>query len=151
MSAVHITPLTEDLFGDFLGLIDALADYEELDRPSAEARERLRSDAFGERPRYQAYLARAHGTIVGYAICFETYSSFLARPSMYLEDLFVLEGARKQGAGLALFNHVRARAQERNCGRMEWQVLDWNMLARDFYQRNNAQHMNEWLLYRITF
>ncbi|CAN5411157.1 GNAT family N-acetyltransferase [soil metagenome] len=151
MSAVHITPLTEELFVDFLALMDALADYEKLDRPSAEARERLRSDAFRERPRYQAFLAIVHDSAVGYAICFETYSSFLARPSMYLEDLFVLEGARKQGAGLALFNHVRALAQERTCGRMEWHVLDWNMLARDFYQRNNAQHMNEWLMYRITF
>jgi GNAT superfamily N-acetyltransferase len=150
MEHVNILPLTEDRFDHFIALIDALAAYEKLDPPGDAARERLRNDAFGERPRYQAFLALLDESVVGYAICFETYSSFLARPTMYLEDLFVLEDARKHGVGGALFDHVRALAVERHCGRMEWQVLDWNMLARDFYHRRSAQHMKEWMLYRIT-
>jgi len=150
MSAVTLQPLTEERFEDFLSLVDALADYENLERPSTAARERLRNDAFRERPRFEALLACVQDRAIGYAIYFETYSSFLAQPTMYLEDLFVLEEERTHGAGSALFDRVRSLASDRHCGRMEWQVLDWNMLARDFYHRREAQHMKEWMLYRIT-
>jgi GNAT superfamily N-acetyltransferase len=88
---------------------------------------------------------------VGYATWFHTYSTFLARPTMYLEDLFVLESERKSGAGSALFEHVRALGAERGCGRMEWTVLDWNTLAREFYARRHATWMKEWLHYRVTY
>ena len=70
---------------------------------------------------------------------------------MYLEDLFVLEGSRKGGAGSALFEHVRTLGAHRGCGRMEWQVLDWNTLAREFYKRRQATWMKDWLLYRVTY
>lgn len=147
-----ITPLTESRFDDFVRLIHALADYEHLDRPDAAAMERLRADAFGPRRRFEAALAVDDtGRAIGYAIWFETYSSFLARPTIYLEDLFVLEEARGSGAGGTLFEHVRALGAQRGCGRMDWQVLDWNATARDFYQRRNAQWMKEWLLYRVTY
>jgi GNAT superfamily N-acetyltransferase len=147
-----IVPLTEARFDDFVGLINALADYEHLERPSEDAIERLRADAFGTRPRFEAALALdADDRAVGYAIWFETYSSFLARPTMYLEDLFVLETARQSGAGGRLFDHVRSLGEERGCGRMEWQVLDWNTLARDFYHRRKAQWMKAWLVYRINY
>jgi GNAT superfamily N-acetyltransferase len=88
---------------------------------------------------------------VGYAIWFETYSSFLAKPTLYLEDLYVVEGARQSGAGGLLFDHVRAIGEARGCGRMDWQVLDWNATARRFYERRGARWMKEWLLYRIAY
>ncbi len=148
---MEIIALAPDRFDDFVSLISALADYEKLSPPSPDAIERLRKDAFGDKPRYEAFLClddQSHA--VGYAFCFETYSSFLAKPTMYLEDLFVLEDRRTSGAGGALFDHVVALGQSRGCGRVDWQVLDWNMLARDFYAKRNAEWMNEWLLYRIT-
>lgn len=147
-----IVPVTDARFDDLVGLINALADYEHLERPAPDAIERLRVDAFGARPRFEAALALdAANRAVGYAIWFETYSSFLARPTLYLEDLFVREAARRSGAGGMLFDHVRALGEQRGCGRMEWQVLDWNTLARGFYDRRNAQWMKQWLVYRIDY
>jgi GNAT superfamily N-acetyltransferase len=147
-----VVPLTESRFGDFVRLIEALADYERLDPPDAAAVERLRADAFGPRRRFEAAIAvDSIGRAQGYAIWFETYSSFLAKPTLFLEDLFVLEPARRHGAGRLLFEYVRALGRERGCGRMEWQVLDWNAPARAFYESLGAQFMREWLLYRIRY
>ena len=147
-----IVPLTPDRFDDFARLIEALADYERLPRPDAAAFARLRADAFGARPRFEAALAIDEAQrAVGYAIWLETYSSFLAKPTMFLEDLFVLEDARGSGAGTTLFEFVRNLGAERGCGRMDWNVLDWNSPARDFYHRRNAQWMREWLLYRLPY
>lgn len=147
-----VVPLTAARFDDFIDLIRALADYERLAPPDAGAIERLRHDALAPQPRFEAALAfNDAGSAVGYATWFHTYSTFLARPTMYLEDLFVREDARESGAGSALFEHVRALGARRGCGRMEWQVLDWNTLARDFYERRQATWMKEWLLYRVTY
>jgi GNAT superfamily N-acetyltransferase len=133
-------------------LIESLADYERLERPDAAAIARLRADAFAPRPRFEAALALDETKRpIGYAIWFETYSSFLAKPTMFLEDLFVLEDARGSGAGGKLFEFVRKLGEERGCGRMDWNVLDWNTPARDFYDRRKAQWMREWLLYRMTY
>lgn len=147
-----IATVTPERFDDFVGLIRALADYERLDPPDAAAIARLRDDAFGSRPRFEAALALGNeGHAIGYAIWFETYSTFLAKPTMYLEDLFVLETARQSGAGSRLFDHVRELGRARGCGRMDWQVLEWNTLARDFYARRQAQWLRDWLPYRITY
>lgn len=147
-----VVPLTADRFNDFIDLIRALADYERLAPPDAAAIERLRRDALGPQPRFEAALAlNESGGAVGYATWFHTYSTFLARPTMYLEDLFVREDARESGAGSALFEHVRTLGAHRECGRMEWQVLDWNTLARGFYERRQATWMKDWLLYRVTY
>jgi GNAT superfamily N-acetyltransferase len=132
-----------------LALIDALAEYEKLEGPSDEAKARLVEHGFGERPRYEAYLVWADGEPVAYAITFETYSTFLARPTLYLEDLFVLPQARRLGIGKAVFQHLAKVAKERGCGRIEWTVLDWNELALGFYQRIGGSHMSEWLHYRL--
>lgn len=149
---VTIVPLTPERFDDFARLIEALADYEHLERPDAAAIGRLRADAFASRPRFEAALALDQGDRpIGYAIWFETYSSFLAKPTMFLEDLFVLERARGAGAGAKLFEFVRRLGDERGCGRMDWNVLDWNTPARQFYDRRKAQWMKEWLLYRLTY
>ena len=147
-----IEPLVERRFDDFVHLIEALADYEHLPRPDPAAVRRLRADAFASRPRFEAALAIDDaGVAVGYAIWLETYSSFLAKPTLYLEDLFVIEGARRSGAGALLFEHVRAIGGARGCGRLDWQVLDWNETARRFYERRGGQWMQEWLLYRIAY
>lgn len=147
-----VVPLTADRFDDFISLIKALADYERLTPPDTAAIDRLRQDALGVQPRFEAALAlTASGRAVGYATWFHTYSTFLAKPTMYLEDLFVLDGERESGAGSALFEHVRTLGAQRGCGRMEWQVLDWNTLARDFYKRRQATWMQDWLLYRVTY
>jgi GNAT superfamily N-acetyltransferase len=147
-----VVPLTAGRFEAFVELLRALADYERLPRPDASAIERLRHDAFGSAPRFEAALAlNSKGDAVGYATWFHTYSTFLARPTMYLEDLFVRDESRESGAGSALFEHVRTLGVRRGCGRMEWQVLDWNTLAREFYHRRQATWMKDWLTYRITY
>ena len=147
-----ITPLTTERFADFARLLQALADYESLDGPGAEALGRLRADAFAPRPRFEAVLALDEtGRAIGYAVWFETYSTFLARPTIYLEDIFVLEEARRRGAGSLLFDHVRALGARRGCGRMEWQVLEWNALATDFYDRRGARRMTNWRTCRLTY
>jgi len=133
-----------------LRLVDALADYEQLKRPDEDAKSRLINDIFSEHPRLECYLCEVEGQAVGYAFIFETYSSFLALPTLYLEDLFVLPDYRKKKAGYALFTAMVAEAHRRGCGRMEWTVLDWNKLAKDFYERLGAKHMKEWQLYRLV-
>lgn len=132
-----------------LGLIDALADYEKLDRPDPAARARLTQDVFGPRPRIEVLLAIDGGRPVGYALFLETYSSFLARPTLYLEDIFVRPDARGRRIGYALMQRLAALAVERDCGRMEWVVLGWNTPAIDFYDRLGAVSMKEWETYRL--
>jgi GNAT superfamily N-acetyltransferase len=149
MGTVEIVPAQAHDAEALLRLIDALADYERLPRPDADARKRLITDAFAARPRFEAYLAKAHGEAVGYAIVFETYSTFLAQPTLYLEDLFVLTEHRGRGTGRALFLHCVREALRRGCGRMEWSVLDWNALALSFYERFGARRLAEWQPYRL--
>lgn len=131
-------------------LICALADYERLPRPDEAARQRLKRDAFGESPRFDAWLAEVDGRPVGYAITFFTYSTFLALPSLYLEDIFVLPEYRSQRIGAALFKHCAKVACDAGCGRMEWQVLHWNTPAIEFYERMGAMRLQGWHPYRLT-
>ncbi len=146
----HIRRATARDASTLLTLIDALAEYEKLEPPDAAAKQRLIKDIGGEHPRFEAFLAEVEGRAVAYAIVFETYSSFLALPTFYLEDIFVLPEYRKMRIGYALFNAMVAEAHRRGCGRMEWSVLDWNRLAIDFYLKIGARHMKEWNLYRLT-
>ena len=134
---------------ELLALVDALADYEKLERPAPDARERLVQDAFGARPRFDVLFAEGDGGIAGYALFFETYSSFRARPTLWLEDLFVRPDRRGGGHGLRLFRAVAAEARRRGCARMEWNVLRWNQLAIDFYARLGAAALDEWQTYRL--
>ena len=133
-----------------LSLVDGLAAYEKLDPPDQAAKQRLIRDLFAERPRLEAYLGTCEGRAVGYAFVFETYSSFLALPTLYLEDLFVLPEFRKRRVGYSLFTSVVEEAHRRGCGRMEWAVLDWNQPAIDFYRRLGAKHLREWHVYRLV-
>lgn len=141
------TPVDGDVLCD---LICALADYERLPRPDEAARERLKRDAFGESPRFDAWLAEVEGRPVGYAITFFTYSTFLALPSLYLEDIFVLPEYRSQKIGATLFKHCVKVACDAGCGRMEWQVLHWNTPAIEFYERMGAMRLQGWHPYRLT-
>ncbi len=133
-----------------LDLIRGLADYEKLDPPDEAAQSRLVRDIFGEKPRLEAFLAFVDGEAAGYALILETYSSFLALPTMYLEDIFVLPKFRGQRAGKALFEAVVQEGVQRGCGRMEWVVLTWNRLAQDFYARYGAKHLDDWMTMRLT-
>ena len=136
-----------------LQLICALAEFENLEPPDVEAQQRLLEDAFGEHPRIETWLAFVEGRTeaVGYAIVLETYSSFLARATLYLEDVFVLPEFRNQGIGSAFLRHCVTLAHERGCGRMEWTCLDWNARAQRVYEdKLGAQRMSEWYLYRLT-
>jgi GNAT superfamily N-acetyltransferase len=133
-----------------VSLVLALAEYEKLDPPDNAARDRLLNDLFGLKPRLECYLGLVDDRAVGYAFVFETYSSFLALPTLYLEDLFVLSEFRKRRVGYLLFRTIVEEAHRRGCGRMEWTVLDWNTPAIDFYNRLHASHMREWQLYRLV-
>jgi len=140
--------LSRDNFGDFIALVEKLAEYESLDPPDAEARERLLRDGTGDAPRYSGFVGRAGVEAVGYLIYFSSYSSFLARPVMYLEDIFILEEHRRRGYGQALFDHAAREAADGGFGRMEWCVLDWNTPAQKFYEKNRAEKLG-WYFYRL--
>lgn len=134
-------------------LIIALAEFEKLEPPDADAQERLIEDAFGAKPRFEPWLAFADGVRepVAYAIFLETYSSFLARPTLYIEDIFVFEEFRKRGIGGALLRKAIELADQRGCGRVEWTALDWNVNAQQVYEEKlGAKRMSEWLHYRMT-
>lgn len=131
-----------------LRLIKGLADYEKLTPPDEAAGDRIVKDLFDGR-RFSAFLAEAGGAAVGYAIVYETYSTFRGLPKLYLEDVFVEPEARATGAGIALFRSVAADALARGCDALEWEVLDWNQLAIDFSERIGGKHETAWLPYRM--
>lgn len=135
-----------------LELVKALADFEKLAPPDDEACRRLLAHGFGERPRFEAWLVWPAGAAkpVGYAIFFETYSTFLARPTLYIEDLFVRPEERGRGYGSALLAKAKELAEERGCGRIEWTCLDWNTRAQAVYEGMGARRLTEWYLYRLS-
>ena len=147
--SVVVRPLRAADAPRLLELIDALADYEKLPRPDAAARERLVADALAPQPRFRTLLAEVDGEVLGYAIYFFTYSTFRARPSLYLEDVFVVPQRRGEGAGVALFRACARDAVANACARMEWQVLSWNQPSIDFYKRLGARQLEDWLPFRL--
>lgn len=132
----------------FSGLVVALAEFEKLDPPSLAGRRRLAADVFKKR-RVGLFVAADGKKLAGYALYFYTYSSFLAKPSLYLEDLFVLQEHRRRGVGFALFRRCVDEATARGCGRMEWAVLSWNEKAMRFYERLGAKRLSDWNVYRL--
>jgi len=132
----------------FIGLVRGLAEFERLDPPSAAGTRRLREDVFRKR-RVNLIVATEGDRLVGYALYFFTYSSFLAKPTLYLEDLFVLGDYRKRGIGFALFRKCVEEAKAKGCGRMEWAVLTWNSKALEFYESLGARRMSDWCVYRL--
>jgi GNAT superfamily N-acetyltransferase len=139
----------EDVPG-ILALIRALAEYERLSDQVVATEEGLRVQLFGDRPVAEVVLARVDDAVVGFALFFHNFSTFLGRPGLYLEDLFVVPEWRGRGVGRKLLAHVAGLAVERECGRMEWSVLDWNTSAIGFYERLGATLMKDWKLCRLT-
>ncbi|HYW31400.1 MAG TPA: GNAT family N-acetyltransferase [Gemmatimonas sp.] len=131
-------------------LIEGLADYERL-RHECHATDTLLDAAlFGERAYAEVVIAERGGAPAGFALFFHNFSTFLARPGIYLEDLFVRPEHRGHGVGKALLQHLAALAIERRCGRLEWSVLDWNVDAIGFYESLGAKPQSEWTVYRVT-
>jgi GNAT superfamily N-acetyltransferase len=149
-SDIDIQPATEADVPLILQLITALAEYERLAHEVVATEAMVRESFFGASPHAQAVIARAGGSAVGFAIWFSTYSTFLSKPGIYLEDLFVLPEWRGKGIGRALLRHLARIAVERRCGRIEWSVLDWNETAIRFYRGLGARPMDEWTVFRLT-
>ncbi|HUS24690.1 MAG TPA: GNAT family N-acetyltransferase [Candidatus Binatia bacterium] len=135
---------------EILRLIRALADYEKLAGQCVATEAQLRDTLFGARPAAEVLLAEEDGRTVGLALFFHNYSTFLARPGLYLEDLFVEPAHRGRGLGKALLQAVAQRAVQRGCGRLEWAVLDWNTPAIEFYRAFGARPLDGWTVFRLA-
>jgi len=133
-----------------LSLIRGLAEYERLSHEMVGNEELLREHLFGERPYIEVLLAEVDGRAVGFALFFHNYSTFLTRPGIYLEDLFVLPDERGRGYGKALLAGLARLAYERGCGRFEWSVLNWNEPSIQFYKALGAVPMDEWTVNRVS-
>jgi len=145
-----IRPATAADCAELLRLIGALADYEKLSAMAVGTVPQLREALFGPRPAAEAMIAEREGRAVGFALYFTTFSTFLCKPGLYLEDLFVEPEHRRLGIGKALLRRLAALAHERGCGRFEWRVLDWNKPSIAFYESLGATLMTEWMLVRMT-
>ncbi len=131
-------------------LIEGLAEYEKLSHAITGNALALKEHLFGSRRYVEAILAESAGEAVGFALFFHNYSTFLTKPGIYLEDLFVLPEYRRQGIGKALLTKVAQIAVERDCGRLEWSVLDWNESAQAFYRSMGASILDDWRICRVT-
>ncbi len=151
-SRFHLRPARPADAPAVIDLICALAEFEHLPPPDAAGQARLLEHGFGPKPRFETWVAEVPGqpNPVGYAIIFETYSTFEARPTIYIEDIFVLPQFRGLGIGTGFLKQCLSLAQERDCGRMEWTCLDWNRRAQCVYESLGAKPMKEWILYRLT-
>jgi GNAT superfamily N-acetyltransferase len=147
--AVVLRPATEADVPTILELIRGIAEYERLSHEVEATEALLRRHGFGPRPIFESVLAERAGRPVGFALYFFTFSTFKTRPTLYLEDLFVRPEERGRGIGRQLLVRLARIAVERECGRMEWSVLDWNP-ARDFYFKLGAVAMDEWTVFRMT-
>ncbi|CAN7441134.1 GNAT family N-acetyltransferase [Trinickia sp. LjRoot230] len=133
-----------------LALMRELAEFEKLTHLFVASDESLHEALFGVRPAAEALVAEQDARVVGYALFFHNFSTFLSRRGLYLEDIYVQPGLRGSGLGTALLQRVAAIAVERQCGRFEWSVLDWNQRAIDFYAKMGASVLPEWRIVRIT-
>ena len=147
---MSIRPAAESDLPLILHLIESLAEYERLRDQCVATEEKLRATLFGEHPSAEVLIASIDDEPLGFALFFRNYSTFLAQPGIFLEDLFVKPEARGKGVGHALLASLARLAVERNCGRLEWNVLDWNELAISFYRKIGAVPMDEWTTFRMT-
>ena len=131
-------------------LIRELADFERLSHLVVVTPASLRTHLFGPRPAAEAVVAERDGAVVAFALYFTNFSTFLGRPGLYLEDLYVQPAHRGQGLGRALLQHLARLAVQRECGRFEWSVLDWNARAIGFYEKMGATVMPDWRICRVT-
>lgn len=147
---LSIRQATEADVADILQLIRELAEYERLSHEVVATEEQLRQYLFGPYRYAEVLLANWDGRLAGFALYFHNFSTFLGRPGIYLEDLFVRPAYRRLRIGRALLQQLARIAVERNCGRLEWAVLDWNTPAWDFYKSLGARPMTDWTIHRLT-
>jgi GNAT superfamily N-acetyltransferase len=145
-----IRPATPEDTPVIIELIRALADYERLGHEVTLHEDELRAHLFGERRFAEVILAEERSEVVGFALFFHNYSTFLGKPGVYLEDLFVRPEHRGAGHGKALLAHLARLAVERGCGRLEWAVLDWNEPSIAFYRSLGAVAMDDWTTHRLA-
>lgn len=149
MAEVQVRPATIADGETLLALIDGLAAYEKLTPPDTAGKARFLEDLARDPPRFGVFIAELDGVAVGYSVYFEIYSTFLVRPKLYMEDLFVHPDHRSTGAGFALVRALVDEAFRRDCAAIEWECLDWNRLARDFYERIGGRIDPKWLRYSM--
>jgi GNAT superfamily N-acetyltransferase len=145
-----IRPAREDDSAMILSFIQDLAEFEKLAHEVVADAAAIRDTLFGARPAAEVLIAELAGAPVGFALFFQSYSTFLAKPGLYLEDLFVRPAARGRGVGRALMSALARLAVQRNYGRFEWSVLDWNTAALEFYRSLGAKPQSEWTVQRLT-
>jgi GNAT superfamily N-acetyltransferase len=150
MADFSIRPAVPGDTGEILRLIRELAGYEKLAHLAEGTEPAMREALFGAKPHAEALIAQRGGRTIGFALFFTTFSTFLCKPGLYLEDLFVEPAHRGAGIGKALLKRLAALAMERDCGRFEWRVLDWNEPSIRFYESLGAKLMPEWELVRMT-
>jgi GNAT superfamily N-acetyltransferase len=146
----RIEPATEHDLSLILRFIRELAAYEKLTHEVTATEEILRTSLFGARPAAEVVIGHADSEPAGFAVYFQTFSTFLGRPGVYLEDLYVSPAWRGRGLGRRLLAHVAGVAGDRGYGRMEWSVLNWNDLALDVYRKIGARPMDDWTVQRLT-
>ena len=146
----QIKSATESDVPVILTFIKKLAEYERLSHEVVATEDLLRETLFGQRRTAEVAIGYIETQAVGFVLFFHNYSTFLGKPGLYIEDLFVDEDHRRRGYGRALLLHVARLAKERGCGRLEWAVLDWNQPAIDFYKKLGASPMSEWTVFRVT-
>lgn len=149
MSAIRLRSACADDAGTILGFIQALAEYEQLAHECEATEQQLRATLFGPAPAAEVLIAEFDGTPAGFALFFQNYSTFRARPGIYLEDLFVLPAFRSRGIGRALLARIARLAVERGCARFEWSVLDWNTPAIKVYHAIGARPLSDWTVQRL--
>lgn len=148
--AIAIRPATAADVPLLISLIRHLAEYERLEHEVAIDETVFRDSLFGPRPAAEAVIGTVEGVPAGFAVFFQNFSTFLGRPGLYLEDLFVLPEFRGCGLGKALLQHVAREAVRRRCGRFDWAVLDWNEPAIAFYRKLGAVPLTDWTIFRVT-
>lgn len=146
----EIRPAVVDDVPVIFSFIKKLADYEKLAHEVVATEKSLRETLFGARKTAEVAIGYFEKKPVGLVLFFHNYSTFLGKPGLYIEDLFVDDSYRRRGFGAALLGHVARLAIERNCGRLEWSVLDWNQPAIDFYKKLGAVPMSDWTVFRVT-
>lgn len=150
MADIRIDPATPADVPTIRTLIRELAEFERLLHEANATEEQLRDSLFGPNPGAEVVMARIGDEVAGFALFFHNFSTFLGKRGLYLEDLYVRPQFRGKGCGEALLRHLARLALERDCGRFEWSVLDWNQRAIDFYTSLGAVPMNDWTTYRVT-
>ena len=149
-AGLHIRPATPADAATIAGLVRDLADYEKLLHEARATPEDFRRELESDNPVIRVLIAEWDGQPAGFALYFFNFSTFVGRPGLYLEDLFVRPMLRGHGIGRALLRELARIARDRHCGRMEWAVLDWNEPALRFYQSLDARQMKEWIVHRLT-